>query len=72
MKFLFTLGQNHTHRFGTITLDCDGVIEVDAEDSERAREKMFDLFDQKWSMQYGEGKLDMSYFPRGIILRLEA
>ncbi len=72
MKFLFTLGQDHTHRYGMTTLDCDGVIEVNAENGGIARDKMFELFGRKWSMQYDEGMLDMKYFPRGIVLRLEA
>lgn len=45
----FTFGQNHTHRCGDKTLDCDTVVKITAEDP---RARMVELFGQKWSMEY--------------------
>lgn len=61
----FTLGQSHAHRLDGHTLDCDVVIEINAIDNNSARERMFELFGDKWSFQY-ENLPDMDYFPRGI------
>lgn len=61
----FTFGQNHTHRYGETTLDCDIVVKITAEDP---RARMFELFGQEWSMEYDEipqEKLD-KYYHRGI------
>lgn len=73
--FLFTFGQDHIHIYKTvgrrITLDRDSVVEIDAPNSGAARIKMFELFGRKWSMQYDGGKLNLEYFPRGIVLKLK-
>lgn len=45
----FTLGQGHTHSFGGHTLDKDTIIKITDEDP---RAKMFELFGDKWAMQY--------------------
>lgn len=58
----FTFGQSHRHVIGGEVFDKDCVVKIEGED---AREKMFKLFDSKWSMQYEE-KPDMSLFPRGV------
>ncbi len=71
-KHYFTFGQDHAHRYGRTTLDCDSVVEITARDGHVAREKMFDLFGQKWSFQYTEETYKEEYFPRGVVLRLEA
>ena len=63
--FYFTFGQVHTHSYNGKTLDKDIVVEMSAEDSTEARERMFELFGKKWAFQYNE-KPDMSFFPRGI------
>ena len=53
------------HRVGGFTYDADIVVEIEAENEDIAREKMFTNFGAKWSMQYNKLP-DMSYFPRGI------
>ena len=70
-RHYFTFGQCHTHRHGQITLDCDSVVEITAEDEGIARDRMFELFGPKWGFQYTEETLNLEYFPRGIVLRLE-
>ena len=65
-KYYFTFGQSHTHSFNGMTLDKDIVMEIEAKDSNSAREIMFGFFGDKWSMQYNE-KPNMDYFPRGIL-----
>jgi len=75
-KYYYSFGQSHTHRVHGVTLDKDSIVEIIAPDDERgmeaARAKMFDTFGQKWSMQYDDASLDLSYFPRGIVLTLHA
>lgn len=70
-RYCFTFGQDHVHRAEGVTLDCDSVVEIMAPDSESARAKMFELFGRKWSMQYDHDSINLSYFPRGIVLRLD-
>ena len=65
-KYYFTFGQSHAHAYSGRTYDKDCVIEIEAESRDEARNRMFDAFDPKWSMQY-EALPDMSYFPRGIV-----
>ena len=71
-KHYFTFGQCHTHRHGNLTLDCDSVVEIEARDGYLAREKMFELFGTKWGFQYTEDTYEPAYFPRGVVVRLEA
>jgi len=74
-KYYYSFGQSHTHRVHGVTLDKDSIVEIIAPDDETgmaaAREKMFDTFGQKWSMQYTENNIDMSYFPRGVVLSFD-
>lgn len=65
-KFYFTFGQTHTHSHAGKTFDKDCVVEIEAVDSDTARERMFEFFGRKWSMQY-DSMPDMSFFPRGVI-----
>ena len=71
-KHYFSFGQDHTHRYEQTTLDCDSIVEITARDGSVARDKMFDLFGPKWSVQYTEETYREEYFPRGVVLRLEA
>ena len=64
MKSYFTLGQEHVHSYNGITLDKDCVIEIECDNP---REKMFELFRNKWSLEYDNEPPEMKYFPRGII-----
>lgn len=59
----FTFGQCHTHRINNQTLDCDTVVKITAEEP---RDKMFELFGPKWSMEY-DTEPNMKFFPKGII-----
>jgi len=69
-KHYFSFGQNHTHRYNGVTLDCDGIVEIQAEDAGEARQKMFDAFGPKWAFQYTEETYNPEYFPRGVVLQL--
>ena len=70
IKQYFTFGQNHTHRYGNITLDYNSVVEIEAPDYATARIIMVYNFGDKWAFQYSSETMDMSYFPRGVVLRL--
>ena len=59
----FTFGRSHAHQHGKHLLNKDTVVEITAEDP---RAKMFELFGNKWSMQYDKPP-DMQHFPKGII-----
>jgi len=68
-RYYFTFGQNHLHRVRGVTLDCDSVVEITAPDTDAARAVMFELFGNKWSMQYDDDTYNPEYFPRGVVLR---
>lgn len=74
-KYYYSFGQSHTHRIThnlrAVTIDCDSIVEVIAEDMDAARDHMFNLFGQKWSMQYTLDSLDLNYFPRGVVLTFD-
>lgn len=65
--FYFSFGQSHVHRHNGKTFDCDVLAKVIAEDSNTARDKIFDAFGPKWAMQYDEDAVDFKYFPRGSL-----
>jgi len=67
-KFYYSFGQGHTHRVRGVTLDCDSIVAIIAPCEAEARAKMFDVFGMKWSLQYTDETLDLSYFPRGVVL----
>lgn len=71
-KYYFTFGQDHTHRLNNVTLDCDSVITITAPDQGSARGRAFELFGRKWSFCYAEDDMDLTHFPRGVVLELEA
>ena len=71
-KHYFSFGQMHTHRLNGVTLDCDGILCVEAKNSDVARKKVFDLIGNKFAFQYTEETLKLKYFPRGVVLTLEA
>jgi len=61
----FSFGLNHTHKVNGITWDADIVCAIEAKSANDARDKMFEAFGPKWSLQY-DTIPDMRYFPRGI------
>lgn len=61
-KAWFSFGWGHAHNIAGFTYDKDIIVEIE---SPNPRKSMFEIFGQKWSMQY-DTKPDMSYFPRGI------
>ena len=62
-KTYITFGQVHVHSINGKTFDKDCVAEVDLPEKE-ARE----IFHPKFCFSYTDlSKLDMSFFPRGII-----
>lgn len=58
----FTFGQSHVHSIGGFTYDKDVLVKIRADDP---RQRMFDLFGQKWGMQYDEPP-SPEFYPRGI------
>lgn len=66
MITFFTLGQIHEHKLPNgETWDKDGVIRVFAESKEQARAFVVKHFGLRWSNQ--ETRIDLSYYPKGII-----
>jgi hypothetical protein len=80
----FTLGQTHKHLYElpavdeeegptSIILDRNGWITVFAKSDEAARDKMFELFDQKWAMHYTDPEaVTKAVFPRGCMVEVFA
>ena len=73
-KHFFSFGQNHVHRVHeggrSVTLDCDSIVQINAIDGGVARTKMFDMVGPQWGMHYTEKTIDLSYFPRGVVLEI--
>ncbi len=71
MKTYITFGQNHVHRVKGKTLDCDSVAVIECNSAEEGRNKAFEYFGPRFSMEYPEQywKEDeqLKYFPRGYI-----
>ena len=70
MKCYFTFGQDHIHRVNGEVLDRDCVVAINGADYEACRSRAFELFGNKFCMQYGGSQITpqfMVYYPRGII-----
>ena len=71
MKTYITFGFDHTHAVNGHTLDKDCVAVITSNSAEQGRERAFELFGRKFSMEYPEGQFDHSsiekYYPRGLI-----
>lgn len=59
----FTFGYGHTHSCNGQTLDRNIVVRITAQDP---RKRMFELFGNKWAMEY-DSLPKMEHYPRGII-----
>lgn len=64
--YWITFGQVHVHSINNNTIDKDCVVQIEAESSEAAREKAFELFGPKFCF-IKDFEPDMSYYRRGII-----
>ena len=70
--FCITFGQSHTHRIDLTTIDCDCWVEIKARSKFEARQKAFELFENKWSMISEKKSFDSSYYQRGCVMELNA
>lgn len=61
--YCFTFGSNHTHPLGGYSMG-NFWIEIHGTYDE-ARQKMFDVYGAKWSMQYLQEDFDDSFFSKG-------
>jgi hypothetical protein len=67
-RHYFTFGQVHVHSVNGKVFDKDCVVQIDADDADKAREIMVEHFGQKWAFQHSQGHPpDMTFYPRGII-----
>lgn len=66
MKFHVTMGQAYTHSVVGKTIDKDCVVEIEAENYDKARTIAFEVFGGKFCSMYEEIP-NMSFYPRGII-----
>ena len=60
-----TFGQNHIHKIDNQIYDKDTVCEIEAETSDLARKKAFEVFSTKWAFQYDKLP-DLSYY-KGVV-----
>jgi len=67
-KYYATLGQSHTHRVNGVTLDCDSLLEVEAETYDQAYSYCQELFEGQWCSLYDKPDLDL--YPRGVVLKI--
>lgn len=68
--FYATQGQSHTHRIQGVTVDCDSLVAIEAEDYGTAYAYANEIFNNKWCSLYEEP--DLEYYPRGVVLTLTA
>ncbi|KKN39801.1 hypothetical protein LCGC14_0739970 [marine sediment metagenome] len=67
-KFYVSFGQIHAHRIGTVTFDCDSLLELEANSMAEVRAKVFESqIKDKFFTIYDEDNVDFNYFPRGAI-----
>jgi hypothetical protein len=68
----FTFGRSHQHP-ETGELLCDYWVEIVASSSQKARDKMFELFGRKWGFHYHERQFMRAYhlFKKGCYARYE-
>jgi hypothetical protein len=59
----YTFGFDHAHAVNGFTYDKDVVVKITAPNP---RAVMFQWFGSRWSMEYTEEDLDLSYYPRGV------
>lgn len=62
--YYFTFGQKHAHP-ETHEPMRDHYIKINAPSYEAARNKMSELFKNKWAFQYNEEEFRFIYFPGG-------
>jgi len=74
MKCYVTFGQVHRHEIGDKIIDrnCLVLLRFDHNDQNKAREKCFELFGDKFCFTYFDPKREkveqlLRYFPRGVI-----
>lgn len=68
-KFYITFGQKYrTEPHPTFDkADPDGVLEVEADNADEAREKVVAKLGEFWSFIYPADELDLDNFPLGVI-----
>jgi hypothetical protein len=59
----YSFGFAHVHTVNGFTYDKDIIVKVTAPDP---RAVMFQMFGPRWSFEYTEETLDLSFFPRGV------
>lgn len=68
-KYYFTFGTAHTLFANGVTWGADVICEITAEDYGQARQKMVDVFGDKWAFQYDIKEIQdqLRFCRRGII-----
>jgi hypothetical protein len=69
MIYYFTFGQCHVHPTIDQLQMKDFWIEIEAKDSDSAREVMVKNYGNKWAFQYNEDNWNPEYFPGGCYER---
>lgn len=65
-----TFGMNHHHLIGRHVINGDTVAVLDCESAQAGRERAFELFGPKFSMEYHEGEWNetqIKFFPKGYV-----
>ncbi len=73
LPYCFTCGQVHSHELPNGNVwNKDSVLQVNAVDRAAAEERVFSEFGAQWAFSYEKGELDMSFYPDGVCLIIEA
>lgn len=67
-KYYISFGQSHEHIIDKRVFNKDCICVIEEDNYEKARERAFKLFGNKFCMVYTEASQpDMKWFPRGLI-----
>ncbi len=79
MSFYVSFGSGHRRRLDRIEITQHGVVQVEADDADVARDLAVSVFGQRWSMLYAADSMVWSehgfeYWPFGVtaVLRIDA
>lgn len=65
------MGQCHTHRINGVTIDCDSLVEFEAERYVDAYQAANEIFERRWCGLYEPNKTEFSLYPRGVVLQIK-